>query len=29
MKLSCSHKMQERLYQNESLLIEYVHPHWR
>jgi hypothetical protein len=27
MKLSCSHKMQERLYQNESLLIEYVHPH--
>ncbi len=29
MNLSCSHKMQKRLYQKESLLIEDVHSHWR
>jgi uncharacterized membrane protein len=29
MRLSCSHKMQKRLFQNESLLIENVHFHWR
>jgi hypothetical protein len=29
MRLSCSHKMQKRLYQSESLLIENVHSHWR
>jgi hypothetical protein len=29
MKLSCSHKMQKRLYEKESLLIEDVHSHWR
>jgi hypothetical protein len=29
MSLSCSHKMQKRLYQKESLLIEDVYSHWR
>jgi hypothetical protein len=29
MRLSCSHKMQKRLYEKESLLIEDVHSHWR
>jgi histone-lysine N-methyltransferase SETD2 len=28
-ELSCSHKIQERLYDEESLLIEDVHSHWR
>jgi hypothetical protein len=27
--LSCSHKIQQRLYEEESLLIEDVHSHWR
>jgi hypothetical protein len=29
MRLSCNHKMQKRLFQNESLLVENVHSHWR
>ncbi len=29
MSLLCSHKMQKRLYKEESLLIENVHSHWR
>jgi multisubunit Na+/H+ antiporter MnhG subunit len=28
-ELSCSHKIQERLYDEKSLLIEDVHSHWR
>ncbi len=28
-RLSCSHKIQQRLYKEESLLIENVHSHWR
>ncbi len=28
-ELSCSHKIQQRLYEEESLLIEDVHSHWR
>ncbi len=29
MRLSCSYKMQKRFFQNESLLVENVHFHWR
>jgi hypothetical protein len=29
MRLSCSHKMRKRFFQNKSLLIENVHSHWR
>jgi hypothetical protein len=29
MRLSCSHKMQKRLYEKNNLLIEDVHSHWR
>ncbi len=28
-ELSCSHKIQKRLYETDSLLIENVHSHWR
>jgi hypothetical protein len=28
-ELSCSHKIQKRLYEKDSLLIKDVHSHWR
>ena len=28
-ELSCSHKIQERLYEKKGLLIEDIHPHWK
>jgi hypothetical protein len=29
LRLSCAHKIQERMWETESLLLEDVHSHWK